>query len=403
MPDIAATFEPRLPASGPFIPGGSGASGSLQNAKFVDPDTVVPLASQNGSDEAPYATIAQALTALSLVNGGAVLLSPGQYPAEVLAPATDFPITLRGLSFGDAPPCDLSAVSLANRSSLAVVDVFAIGELTYIENLWLENTNVSGSAVFNSGETPAGNATVRNSTVSGVVECDIGEASDSTIGLFLCTGISRIENVDITAQLTAGGESLIAECVVGEFSLPSGTDVSTAIVTVAGYTLENFTCFRIQNAESCRFVGLTTFIDTATMPLRNCSFAGGAVFEGPAGATLQLDSVSYRTFLAAGCSVAAGLVLAVVAAQPRATISIVVPVLLAGELGYATGSLVGTILEGIQPNTPICVTATADLSAAGAGRGGVLSAARISAANTVKVPFTGALAGGASNFIITQL
>lgn len=403
MTDIAGTFNPRLPGYGPFIPGGGGgASGSLHNAKFVDPNTGVPLASQNGSDEAPYATIAQALTSLALVGGGAVLLNPGEYPAEVLAPATNMALTLRGLSAGGAPPCDLTAVSLANKGELAIVDVFPIGNITYGFKLYLENTQVNGTALLN-GETGEGTALLINSEVTQILECDQGEARQSPVALFFCnTGSCFLTDSNIGTQLTAAG-SLIASGVVGQNFIPAGTTIDGA-VTLTGYVFTNLTCLQLNQLEECQITG-TTAVTAAVLsqPIRNCTFAAGAVLNGPGGSSFQLDNFSYASFLAAGGTVTGGALLEVLAEQPRATISIVVPALAAGEMGFATGSLVGTILAGIQPNTPINVTSSQDLSAAGAGRGGVLGAPRISAANTVKVAFTGALAGGASNFIVTRL
>ena len=401
FPDIADTFQPRLPGAGPFIPQSSAGGAAMRNAKFVDPNTDVPLAQQTGSDEAPFATIAQAIAALGLVGGGAVLLNPGQYPAEALVLATQVPLTFRGLSYADAAPCDLSLVTLASRETVALVDVFNFGSLTYRFNLYLENSKVTGDAIHSvEGE---GNCKLINSEVTGQLETDQGEARQSAIGLFFNnTGSCFLTDSNVVTQLTASG-NLIASGVVGQNFIPSGTTIDLT-VTAVGYTLDNFTCFRLQQVESCQISGTLTVVDTELhQPIRNCSFVAGAVLSGPAGASFQLDNVSYASFLAAGGTVAGGATLEVLASQPHATISIVVPALAAGELGYATGSLVGTILEGIQPNTPICVTATQDLTAAGATRGGVYGSPRISAANTVKVAFNGALAGGASNFIVTQL
>ncbi len=80
--------------------------------------------------------------------------------------------------------------------------------------------------------------------------------------------------------------------------------------------------------------------------------------------------------------------------------AVVVPALAAGALGYVDVNLSGTNLVGITTTDPIIVNPTADLVAAGAGNGGLLSA-RISALNTCRLAFIGTLAGGSVNFKFT--
>jgi hypothetical protein len=78
------------------------------------------------------------------------------------------------------------------------------------------------------------------------------------------------------------------------------------------------------------------------------------------------------------------------------TISVVVPAVLAGQVGYVDVLTAGTRLAGILAATPIAGNPTADLVAAGAG-GGFLNC-RVSATGTIRCAFVGPLAGGASNF-----
>lgn len=398
FPDIADSFQPRLPPMGPFIPGGS-ASGSMSRAKFVDPDTTVAHADQNGSDEAPYATIAQAVEALGLVGGGVVLLNPGQYPAENITPSVFIPITLRGLSFADAAPCDLTNITLNNQESVAIVDVFAFGNCTYRNSLYIENSNV-GQCVFDA-ETPSGNATLRNSTAQ-QIECDTGRATDCSIQFFFNTSSCFLTRSNVSVQLTCGG-NLVLEGTPVQGSIPATTAVDLT-VTAVGYQLADLTCFRYQWLESCQLSGNCVVTSPEAMPMKNCTFSNGVNIDGPAGATLEMDSNTYGEFFRKGGTVSGGIDLIVVdSGQATARVSIVVPALATDEMGFATVSLVGTPLDGILPNTPICVTTTQDLSAAGAGRGGVLGSPRIVAANTLKVSFAGALAGGASDILVTML
>lgn len=86
-----------------------------------------------------------------------------------------------------------------------------------------------------------------------------------------------------------------------------------------------------------------------------------------------------------------------------ATISITVPAVADGAVGYATTSLVGTPLEGVftAANQPVLVNPQGNLVGAGAG-GGFINA-RIGAANSLVTAYLGALAGGAANFTVTRV
>lgn len=88
--------------------------------------------------------------------------------------------------------------------------------------------------------------------------------------------------------------------------------------------------------------------------------------------------------------------------QARATIGVVVPALGAAALGYVDVDVTGTELDGVVAGDPIVVNPTADLAGAGAN-GGSLASARVSAPNTVRLAFTGALAGGSSNFTFARI
>ncbi len=81
------------------------------------------------------------------------------------------------------------------------------------------------------------------------------------------------------------------------------------------------------------------------------------------------------------------------------TLSVTVPAVAAGALGYVDVTLVGTPLEGMPANAIVWATPQADLAAAGAGNGGFINC-RMSATNTLRFAFVGALAGGAANFTV---
>ncbi len=82
---------------------------------------------------------------------------------------------------------------------------------------------------------------------------------------------------------------------------------------------------------------------------------------------------------------------------PTATISVVVPAVAAATLAYLDVSVAGSPLDGVTTADEVLAQPTADLAAAGAGNGNYVGC-RVSATNTVRLTFQGALAGGAVNF-----
>ncbi len=88
------------------------------------------------------------------------------------------------------------------------------------------------------------------------------------------------------------------------------------------------------------------------------------------------------------------------AAGLQETLSIVVPAVLAGEVGYVTTDFVGD-LATLLVDSPILANPTADLVNAGAG-GGFINA-RMSDTGSVRCAFVGPLAGGAVDFVFSAL
>lgn len=102
--------------------------------------------------------------------------------------------------------------------------------------------------------------------------------------------------------------------------------------------------------------------------------------------TAQLSSVRWRVLARS---------------TPTATVSVVVPAVAAGQVGYVDTNVSATALGGITTADVVCGNPTADLVAAGAGGGYINS--RVSATNTIRSAFVGPLAGGASNFVFTKV
>lgn len=83
------------------------------------------------------------------------------------------------------------------------------------------------------------------------------------------------------------------------------------------------------------------------------------------------------------------------------TKNIVVPAVAADAVGYLDVDLSATGLAGTTVGAVMVCAPTADLVAAGAG-GGYINC-RVSALNTVRLAFNGALAGGAVDFLFTRV
>jgi len=89
------------------------------------------------------------------------------------------------------------------------------------------------------------------------------------------------------------------------------------------------------------------------------------------------------------------------ASAPAVPITIAVPALAAGVLGYVDTSLVGTPLEGTPANAVVIVEPQSDLAAAGATSGFLVNA-RMSATNTLRCAFVGTLVGGNATFTVSS-
>lgn len=137
MPDVKATFRPRLPGYGPFVPGGAVVV-PLSEAVFVDPGTLVPSADQNGTPGAPFAAVQTAVDVLAAKVQGTIVLAPGVYPAEaVTVGATK--LTLLGLGTAEAG-CDLTLVTFGASALLCLVNLAGVGALTSTAALVLRDT-----------------------------------------------------------------------------------------------------------------------------------------------------------------------------------------------------------------------------------------------------------------------
>ena len=181
------------------------------------------------------------------------------------------------------------------------------------------------------------------------------------------------------------------DCTIGTLISEGGflTATYSAFGTIDGVT--NITCqwcdiSVIQNAEN--------------IILENCFISGGAAEINCTG-DLTIDSVTYQRAVSDGVTFNIGGSLIFSDAPLSITANVVVPAVAADAVGYVNVDLTGTELEDVFAiGDSVIVNPQSDLVAAGAG-GGYLNA-RVSALNTVRLCFQGALAGGAANFTITR-
>lgn len=306
---------------------------------WVSSSTSTPTADQNGSDDDPFATIQQAVDALP-ATGGTICIVQGDYTAEDVA--------------------IVGASKLINFIGYGALSV-PWAALTAEQSVALDNCSTTS--------------------------IDAGDALE--MHECFCSG-----PVTALGFINLNGGLLFGACSVG--ALTAGTGLKAN-----GYVFTNTIEANNINLQNCELQGNVTINDAAGQ-LRLCEINSPITIEfvGSAG-VLQVDAYTHQRFLTAGASIVNG-TLSVISALQRATISVVVPAVAAAELGYADVSTVGTALEGLATDDPVTGNPTEDLAAAGATNGGFINC-RVSAADTIRCAFVGALAGGASDFVFVRL
>jgi len=311
----------------------------ITEVRWVDVGTSVPLDDQQGTLAAPYASMQAALDSVGAATRAVLYAAPGDYSAQALVPSLTLE-TLAILSLGYVP----------------------------------QNGREFGEAVFSIPlvTLPALDATAKSYAVV------LGGCTPSGFG--------------------PGGGLLVAGSITAYGC--NGVDVSGANF---GYY---FGCAVGGNVDmgqlyydSCHFNGCTIESQSGLIEMVNTTFNPAAAvsieFLFPPG-DLVLDAFTNQQLHAAPDTLT-GVNLVVRNRPKQATINVVVPAVAADAVGYADVSTVGTELEGIVVGQFVAANPTVDLVAAGAG-GGFLNA-RISAPDTIRCAFNGALAGGAVDFL----
>lgn len=331
----------RLSPSGPLVEA-SGSSEPLSLAYYADPDTLVAPADQNGFIGAPFSSLASAFAAAS-----AIFASDAVMPVLILSPGSyaSFSTT------GGSEPVILEGLAGAGTPTPPTI----VGNVTADAGSTLNLVNLDLQA----NVTGLVSAKLDHCTVGGNVDAP-------NVDIIDCPSIAIVENVSILNARYSTLGSINALSLLGSFDFCTLSDIDAP---------------------------------GASLVIQNCIFTGTNTVTCGA---LTIDSQSYKRALQRNVTFTLSGALTFSDQPLSATISIVVPAVAADAVGYVNTSLVGTPLEDLfDTNDPVLVNPQSDLVAAGAG-GGFINA-RISAANTLRTAFNGALAGGAANFTVTRI
>ncbi len=205
-----------------------------------------------------------------------------------------------------------------------------------------------------------------------------------------------LSNVSVSG-LTGNGSIEAFGCDLGSFNMTGALFAEECSLsgTFAGFQLVCRDCSIAYTTIAISGSQQVELTDTSIQNLTSINF-------GAAGGLIQLDGFSANELHLLGSAVTTNGQRFVVNDTGSAQLTVTVPALAAGELGYANVSVVGTELEGLTVADVVVVNPVNDLHAAGAG-GGFMAQPRVSAADTVRIAFVGALTGGAAAFNIARV
>lgn len=239
----------------------------------------------------------------------------------------------------------------------------------------------------------------QTSAVGGFVLTVVGWNNGGDIAQVPDTG-PTLPNIQLTGAGTIG-VNLVA-CNIGT------VDVATGEVTLSSGTVASAVTSDVLKATDSQ-LGAGGWTATTSADFSNCVMGAGAGVSAlatfrncpqPSAPVVVTGAVQIDAFTNAWQAITASTTLTVLGRPGQATVSVVVPAVLAGQVGYVDTVLTGE-LAALATAAPIVGNPTADLVAAGAGGGYVNS--RVSAPGTVRSAFLGPLAGGAVNFTFSAV
>jgi hypothetical protein len=297
----------------------------------------------------------------------------------------------------------LAANSIAtNTGVVSLQGIALLGAITVgagSATVRLTNSSVNGAVTCTA-------LTLTNSVVGGTVNCTTLTATNSSVaGVVTATGVLTCRDSTFTSNLSTTNTSIqrIVNCrCQGTYTANGGS--STTIAEDTQFTL----AFQATNADLAYCLCSSTVTTTGNLTTRYCSLPANCTVGGAAsftltklGGTTQITGACTSDFFSVS-GVLPVLTYGSIVVQPvacRITLSVVVPAVAAGAVGYVNTTLVGTKLVGmLQADSALVCYPQSDLVAAGAG-GGFINA-RFAAANSIRMAFVGPLAGGAANFTV---
>lgn len=251
----------RSSPSGQLIDVGSGGSSQpLSSLFFIDPNTTVPLASQNGSTGAPFQTITQGIDALlaSPLRAGALVLCDGNYNAEdvVWAPPTvGFTLEECKLTLWGSP-------AVSNIGSLTVT-----GGIDPAVNVAIRNL---GGYAYNTSNAPA----IDTLTATGFTVLEALDSSIGTVTGFTQLHGSRLAVADVTGLAYCTGTDIRFD---GVLNVSEGCELQQCYITSASVLTGQIyltDCFFGGDVDAssaqfrnCRDVIFNTSLDVGTITL----------------------------------------------------------------------------------------------------------------------------------------
>ncbi len=360
--------DPTLPLDVDWQAAGGAVLRNLTRIFYVDPATSTPPASQIGNDEAPFATLAQAMAlCVDPALNYEIWLTPVDYHLEALPPVTPNKLAIRNLSLMMG----------------FYLDQPVLPAITYgATNLVFEGCAFHGAM---------GGVNVKFQTCE--VDLDVTltgalEAYDTFLGGPLDVLQINAQRCTVDGRVTCNGSGTLRQCEIG----------FVHHWTSAGGGVTHDVLYDDCHWKFASNVDTGGVADVLNCTVRNCRFNARTDFITSGTGFLNIDPISYSQQRAAGF--VTGLTLQVPFGPNTARISVNVPAIVAAGVDYANVSTVGTTLEGITQDTPIIANPTADLAAAGAGNGGFINA-RVSALNTIRCTFVGILGAAPVDFEFT--
>ncbi len=419
-------------------------SNALTSVRYVDRNTTVPTALQNGSILFPYTTIAQAIA--SLPTGGTIQIVPGDYSSEGTLNFSEHNWTLSCLDvhpnyvFGASAATQVLTGSLSGpgvTGTINLVGLQVIGTVSGFFGITADscyfnddlastafdaydcrflagaNITITGGMGLADCKLDATVITCPNAILCRLVDCELASSFTLTSGLtgnlFIC-GRTNYYLQSITNTIT--GATVTVTSTPGQnIRQPAGIVATGALGTIDISTIESGGVVLLEPTANYNIDGFTAkpngFWFDLWVNSTNTSFVGTLNQEVGATATTRIRNPNnLPSQLVAGQITriryqfnrwrAANIM------PSQALLTVATPVLAAGTTGYVNVSLVGTALAGTPANAQVYASPQADLAAAGAGAGYYINC-RMSASDTLRMLFVGTLAGGNVNFLATRL